>query len=136
MWFAQRSRLQARRSPSFSVLVVRIPNQKTVLITGASVGIGRELAKLFALDGYDLVLVARDRVRLADFADELQNQSGITAKSFPLDLTGNSAPQFLFDQLARENIAVDVLVNNSGYGRRGAFSEVAAEESLGQIALN
>jgi len=107
-----------------------------VLITGASVGIGRELAKLFALDGYDLVLVARDRVRLADFADELQNQSGITAKSFPLDLTGNSAPQFLFDQLARENIAVDVLVNNSGYGRRGAFSEVAAEESLGQIALN
>lgn len=122
------------------VSLVRIPimhnGKKTALITGASVGIGRELAKLFALERYDLVLVARDRARLAEFADELQKQSGITARSFPLDLTASSAPQFLFDQLARENVAVDVLVNNAGYGRRGAFAEVAADESLGQIALN
>jgi len=99
-------------------------------------GIGRELAKLFALEDYDLVLVARDRARLAEFAGELQKQSGIAAKSFPLDLTASSAPQFLFDQLTRENIAINILVNNAGYGRRGAFAEVAADESLGQIALN
>src|SRR5207247_2169518 len=110
--------------------------KKTALITGASIGIGRELAKLFALNGYDLVLVARDRTRLAAFADQLQSQSGIAAKSFPLDLTASSAPQFLFDQLARENVVVDVLVNNAGYGKRGTFAEIAGEESVGQIALN
>src|ERR1051326_2419131 len=105
----------------------RIPimhnGKKTALITGASMGIGRELAKLFALEDYDLVLVARDRARLAEFAGELQKQSGIAAKSFPLDLTASSAPQFLFDQLTRENIAINILVNNAGYGRRGAFAE-------------
>jgi len=109
---------------------------QTALITGASAGIGRELAKLFAADHFNLALVARNGTRLAQFADELQRQLGITAKSFPLDLTDQSAPQFLFDQLARENIAIDVLVNNAGYGIRGAFSEIATDESLGQIQLN
>jgi short-subunit dehydrogenase len=109
---------------------------RTALITGASSGIGRELAKLFAREQYDLVLVARNSSRLAQAADELQRQFGITAKSFPLDLTASSAPQFLFDQFAREGVSVDVLVNNAGYGKLGAFSEVSAEESLGQIQLN
>jgi short-subunit dehydrogenase len=110
--------------------------RKTALITGASLGIGRELAKLFAADHYDLVLAARDAARLAQFANELQQQFGITAKSFPLDLTASSAPQFLFDQLSRENIGIDVLVNNAGYGKLGSFSKVSAEDSLGQIQLN
>jgi len=109
---------------------------QTALITGASAGIGREVAKLFAADHFNLALVARNGTRLAQFADELQRQFGITAKSFPLDLTDQSAPQLLFDQLARENIAIDVLVNNAGYGIRGAFSEIATDESLGQIQLN
>lgn len=109
---------------------------QTALITGASTGIGRELAKLFAKDHYSLVLVARNGARLAEFADELQGQFGISAKSLPLDLSTSSAPQFLFDQLAREQITIDVLVNNAGYGKLGAFAEVPVEESLGQIALN
>src|SRR5947209_5684123 len=109
---------------------------RTALITGASSGIGRELANLFARDHYDLVLVARNSSRLAQAADELQRQFGITAKSFPLDLTAGSAPQFLFEQLAREGVTIDVLVNNAGYGRLGAFAEVSAEDSLGQIQLN
>jgi short-subunit dehydrogenase len=86
---------------------------QAALITGASAGIGRELAKLFAADRYSLALVARNGPRLAQFADELQREFSVTAKSFPLDLTAASAPQFLFDQLARENIAIDVLVNNA-----------------------
>src|SRR5437773_11916628 len=94
-------------------------SKRTALITGASAGIGRELAKLFARDHYNLLLVARNSSRLAEFADELQRQFGITAKSFPLDLTATSAPQFLFDQLMGEKISVDVLVNNAGYGKRG-----------------
>lgn len=114
-----------------------MPNKtQTALITGASAGIGRELAKLFAKDGYNLVLVARTASRLNLFADELHRQFGISTKAFALDLAAVSAPQFLFDQLARENITIDVLVNNAGYGKLGAFAEVSAEESLGQIHLN
>jgi short-subunit dehydrogenase len=108
----------------------------TALITGGSYGIGHELAKLFARDGYNLVLVSRNSARLAVVADELERQFGINAKTVPLDLTQPSAPQFLFDQLARENILVDILINNAGYGYRGAFFEAPLDESLGQIQLN
>ena len=109
---------------------------KTALITGASVGIGRELAKLSAQDRFNLVLVARNASRLSAVASELEKQFGVSAKPFPLDLTSNAAPQFLFDQLQRENVSVDVLVNNAGYGKLGAFAEVPYEESAGQIELN
>jgi short-subunit dehydrogenase len=109
---------------------------KTVLVTGASGGIGKELAKLFAQDYYNVVLAARDASKLGEFAGELQRQFGVTAKAFPVDLTDHVAPRFLFDQLIREGVAVDILVNNAGYGRRGAFAEVPYEESAGQIDLN
>jgi len=108
----------------------------TALITGASGGIGYELAKLFAKDRHDLVLVARSAAKLARIADELQQQFGITAKALPLDLTAGPAPQFLYDQLQREGIAVDLLVNNAGYGVFGEFAQVPLEEDLGQIQLN
>jgi uncharacterized protein len=109
---------------------------KTALITGASGGIGYELAKLFAKDHHNVVLVARTAPRLAQFADELKAQFGIAAKAVPLDLTAAPAPQFLFDQLQREGIAVDILVNNAGYGLFGEFSKISLEENLGQIQLN
>src|SRR5205823_6529817 len=54
----------------------------------------------------------------------------------PLDLASSAAPEFLFEQLRRENVPVDVLVNNAGYGKLGAFADVAYEESAGQIQLN
>lgn len=108
----------------------------TALITGASGGIGYELAKLFAKDHHNLVLVARSSAKLTQLADELQRQFGISAKALALDLTETPAAQFLFDQLQREGVAVDVLVNNAGYGVRGEFAEVPLEESLGQIQLN
>jgi len=109
---------------------------QTALITGASGGIGYELAKLFANDHYNLVLVARSVPKLTQFADELQRQFGITAKAIPLDLTAAPAPQFLFDQLQREGIAVDILVNNAGYGVFGEFAKTPLEDDLGQIQLN
>ena len=110
--------------------------RKTALITGASAGIGRELAKLFALDRYDLVLVARNSGPLSEFAGELESQFGIKALPFPLDVSAASAPQFLFDQLGRQGIAVDVLVNNAGFGKLGAFSGIPLAESMAQIELN
>jgi short-subunit dehydrogenase len=110
--------------------------KKTALITGASLGIGRELAMLFAHDGCNLVMVARNASRLAQVGDRLQSEFGIAARSFPLDLADHAAPQFLFGQLAREQVAIDMLVNNAGFGRLGAFAGVSLEESLGQITLN
>lgn len=111
-------------------------NNKLALITGASSGIGYELAKLFAADHTNLVLVARSSSKLAQVADQLQGQHGISVKVVPLDLTAAPAPQFLFDQLQREDVAVDILVNNAGYGKLGEFAKIPLQESLAQIQLN
>jgi len=111
-------------------------NSKTALITGASGGIGYELAKLFARDRYNLVLVARSADKLNQVAAELQNLHPVTVKTVPLDLVAAPAPKFLFDQLQREGIAVDVLVNNAAFGAFGEFASMAEEEILGQIQLN
>ncbi|HEX8815206.1 MAG TPA: SDR family oxidoreductase [Terriglobales bacterium] len=108
----------------------------TVLITGASGGIGYELAKLFAADHHNLVLVARSGDKLTQLADELQHQHGISARVISLDLTALEAPQFLFDRLQREAIAIDILVNNAGYGILGDFAQIPIAEDLGQIQLN
>jgi short-subunit dehydrogenase len=109
---------------------------QTTLITGASGGIGYELAKLFARDHYNLVLVARSADKLNQVAGELQSQFGITVKTVALDLAEAPAPKFLFDQLQREGIAVDVLVNNAGFGGYGEFAVMPEEEIVGQIQLN
>jgi hypothetical protein len=109
---------------------------QTALITGASGGIGYELAKLFAKDHHNLVLVARSAGKLTEFANELQREFGISAKAVPLDLIAASTPQSLFDQLQREGIAVDILINNAGYGVLGQFAQVSLEDNLGQIQLN
>jgi hypothetical protein len=107
----------------------------TVLITGASGGIGYELAKLFARDHHNLVLVARSSDKLAQVARELQTP-GVTVKTIALDLAQAPAPKFLFDQLQREGIAIDILVNNAGFGAFGAFAQMPEGEILGQIDLN
>jgi len=109
---------------------------QTALVTGASGGIGYELAKLFAHDHHNLILVARSGSKLAQFADELQRQFGVSVKAIPLDLAAPPAPQFLFDQLQREDVAVDILVNNAAYGKFGEFADIPLEKTLGQIQLN
>ncbi len=108
----------------------------TALITGASSGIGYELAKLFARDRHNLVLVARSGAKLTQFAGELERQFGVSATTISLDLTSLSAPQVLFDQLHSRGIVPHFLVNNAGYGVLGEFSQVSLEECLGQIQLN
>lgn len=109
---------------------------QTALITGASGGIGYELAKLFARDHYNLVLIARSSDKLNQVATELQGQYGVTVKTIALDLAESAAPKFLFDQLQREEVVVDVLVNNAGFGGFGEFASMPEEEILGQIHLN
>src|SRR3984893_1744398 len=94
----------------------------TALITGASAGIGCELAKLFGRDRYNPVLVARNRDKLEQFATELQTQFGISARAVALDLTAPSAPPLLFDQLQRDGRARRYSRQQSGYGISGEFA--------------
>jgi short-subunit dehydrogenase len=108
----------------------------TALITGASGGIGYELARLFAKDRCNLVLVARRDAKLKEGADQLRREFGVEVKTVALDLSAAPAPQHLFDQMQLEGVAVDVLVNNAGYGKFGEFADVELDESLGQIQLN
>jgi len=106
-----------------------------VLITGASGGIGYELGKLFARDHHNLVLVARSADKLTQVAAELQVH-GVTVKTIALDLSESPAPKFLFDQLQRESISVDILINNAGFGAFGEFAQMPETQILGQIDLN
>ncbi len=107
----------------------------TTLITGASGGIGYELAKIFARDHHDLILIARSADKLARVASELKSY-GVTVKTIALDLAASPAPQFLFDQLQSEGTTIDILVNNAGYGAFGDFSRTSVKDIQGQIDLN
>jgi short-subunit dehydrogenase len=106
----------------------------TTLITGASGGIGYELAKLFARDHHNVVLVARSADKLTQVATELQAH-GLTVKTIALDLATPLAPKFLFDRLQSEATPIDVLINNAGFGAYGEFATIPEEEILGQIHL-
>jgi short-subunit dehydrogenase len=107
----------------------------TALITGGSGGIGYELAKLFAHDHHNLVLVARSGDKLTQIARQLEPQ-GISVKTIALDLASPLAPKFLFDQLQREGVLIDILINNAGFGALGEFAIMPEEEILGQINVN
>jgi uncharacterized protein len=109
---------------------------QTALITGASGGIGYELAKLFARDHFNLVLVARSAGKLDEVANELRADFACTVKTIALDLGTPPATQFLFDQLQGEGMVVDILVNNAGFGAFGDFAQMPEQEILGQIELN
>jgi len=108
----------------------------TVLITGASGGIGRELGRRFARRGYDLVLVARRAERLADLADELRRDAGVAVTSLPADLADPGAPRLLTAALAGRGIVVDVLINNAGVGLFGPFARTSLDAELAMIRLN
>lgn len=92
---------------------------QTALITGASGGIGLELAKLFARDKYNLVLVARSAQKLQELASELQAQHKIPVATFHIDLTEVESANQLFSQLQHAGTHIDILVNNAGFGRFG-----------------
>ena len=108
----------------------------TALITGASSGIGYELAKLFARDKHDLVLVARNGPKLTEFGQQLNRDFAISVRSVAMDLSLPESPKRLFDELAGASIAIDILVNNAAFGKFGDFADLPLEESLDQIQLN
>src|SRR5262245_34932447 len=88
---------------------------RTALVTGASAGIGAELARVFAAKGFDLVLTARRAERLAALGDELSAAHGIRVWIMPADLALPETPSALLAALERDGVTVDALINNAGY---------------------
>jgi short-subunit dehydrogenase len=93
------------------------------MITGASSGLGSEFAKLFARDGFDLVLVARSGAAMEEIAQEAEERHGIEAVVLPKDLSAPGAADDVMANLADRRIAVDALVNNAGFATYGPFAE-------------
>jgi len=110
--------------------------RSNALITGASSGIGADLARVFAREGHDLVLVARSRDRLEELAHELRHAHGATARVLPIDLSVPGAASVLREGVAREGVEVDVLVNDAGFGMRGPFVELDPAQQLEMIQVN
>ncbi|HEY6930829.1 MAG TPA: SDR family NAD(P)-dependent oxidoreductase, partial [Thermoanaerobaculia bacterium] len=100
------------------------------LITGASSGIGRELTKLFAEDRKDLVLVARNRKKLDEFARDLTAAFGVAVRVVAKDLARPDTPAEIAKELSSAGIAIDTLVNNAGFGVYGPFGETDGAQEL------
>jgi len=98
------------------------PNAKTALITGAASGIGQELARLFAKDGYGLVLVDKNQEGLDTLASHFHHQYGRVATIITKDLADPNAPQQIYEQTAGQGQRIDVLVNDAGFGEYGLFA--------------
>jgi uncharacterized protein len=111
-------------------------NRKTALITGASSGIGYELAGLFASSGHDLVLVARNEQRLSRLAEELQQRIGVAVTVLVKDLAAPRAAEEIVVELQNRSLHVDILVNNAGFGEYGPFHETSLERKLQMIQVN
>lgn len=105
---------------------------KSALITGATTGIGYELARCFARDGFELVLVARDAARLASVAQEMHGISQAAVRVIPADLAQSQAPWTIFEQVK----SVDCLVNNAGFGLLGPFVGSDLNKELEMIQVN
>jgi short-subunit dehydrogenase len=108
----------------------------TALVTGASGGIGEELARLLAADGHDLVLVARSRDKLARLAEELGGKHGVKARVLAADLARPEAPREIFEELSAGGLTVDALVNNAGFGSYGLFAETDLKSELELLQVN
>lgn len=111
-------------------------NKKTCLITGASAGLGRDFAELFARDGYRCILVARRRDLLNEIARSLNIKYSCECIVIDADLAIQGAGKALFDTINKLELTVDVLVNNAGFGTYGMFIDSNDTDQLGMIDLN
>lgn len=115
--------------------MAEINNKRYALITGATSGIGYELAKLFAEDGYNLIIVARDENELRRRAEEFAG-ANIDVVTISKDLFQPNAPFEIYDEVKSKNLTVDVLVNDAGQGQYGLFVEQDIHRLLDIIQLN
>jgi short-subunit dehydrogenase len=106
------------------------------LITGASSGIGKELAYIHAEKGYDLVIVARNQQKLKEIKSDLENKYNVQVKTITKDLSKSAAPKEVYDEVKSAGIEVEYLINNAGFGGHGKFHERDWEKDLMMINLN
>lgn len=111
--------------------------KQTALVTGASNGIGLELAKIHAQKGGDVVLVARSKEKLEQLAQELTAEYGGKAWVIAQDLSESNAAQAIFTQTEVQGITVDILINNTSFGGHGRFfeRELAKEQQMIQVNI-
>lgn len=112
-----------------------MPNE-TALITGASSGIGFDLAREFARHKHPLILVAPDNAELKEVAADIRYEFGVRVTTVAADLTDPEAPQQIFDAVREKSLGVQILVNNAGIGHRGKFREIPLEKDLEMLRLN
>ncbi len=108
----------------------------TALITGASSGIGLELAKIHASKGDNVVLIARNISKLDELKSELEEKYNISVHTIGKDLSLHNSAQQVYDETTRQNIQIDYLVNNAGFGDYGNFYETSLDKELQMINLN
>ncbi|TDJ56951.1 MAG: SDR family oxidoreductase [Ignavibacteria bacterium] len=109
---------------------------KTVLITGASAGIGLEFAKIFAKEKYDLVITARNETKLNELANEIKNHHNVNVKVIAKDLSKQNAGKEIFEQLKNENVITDVLINNAGFGVFNNYWDVELQDEKNMLQVN
>ncbi len=110
--------------------------KETVLITGASGGIGKEFALVFAKNGYDLVLVARNEKRLEFLRKKLESDYNICVTVLVQDMTEDNAALILSDKINKSGISVNILVNNAGFGDNNQFLDSNWEKQKHMVRLN
>lgn len=109
---------------------------RTCLVTGASAGIGVELASQMAARGHGVTLVARREDRLRELADELHAKHGVRAEVVACDLQDTEARSDLVAEVGRRGLAIDVLMNNAGFSTVGPVAEVDPDREVGMIRTN
>lgn len=110
--------------------------RESALITGASGGIGLELALVFAEHGFDLLVVARREAQLEALAERCRKQHGVAVQALPMDLLAPDAAAKLVGQLEDDGLRVDVLVNNAGLNEVGSFADIGIDSHERLIQLN
>ncbi len=110
--------------------------KNTALITGASNGIGLELARVHASKGGDLVLVARNKSKLDEIKAELEKQFNVAVYTIGKDLSASNAAQEIYEETNKQTIQIDYLINNAGFGDFGMFAETNWNKELQMINLN
>ena len=107
-----------------------------VLITGTTSGLGREFARIFAQNGYNIVAVARNEVLLQQQKQELERQFGVEMVYIVKDLSAENSAQEVYDEIKHKGIKIDILINNAGFGSFGRYVDVDWQRQKGLASVN